>query len=140
MNYTSNNIELAQDVRWYRFFRFHTRNIFISVISVLFFLFYAAPVKGQIVINELGIAPPNNTNAGQGGEFIELFNKGASSVNIGCYVIVYSGTSVLGGNPTGWTVTIPAGTNLLSGGFFLIGGGGQSSGFATWKNTGIGGS
>src|SRR5438105_2223763 len=40
----------------------------------------------QIVINEVGISPTGGTD-GNGGEFIELFNKSGCTVNIGCYVV-----------------------------------------------------
>ncbi|MEO7394460.1 MAG: hypothetical protein ABIU11_05910, partial [Chitinophagaceae bacterium] len=61
-------------------------------------------IYSQIVINELGIGAGSGDSGG-GGEFIELFNKSGCSINIGCYVLVYSGTNV---GAAGWTVTIPA--------------------------------
>src|SRR5436190_2825884 len=78
--------------------------------------------RAQIVINEIGIGAPSGDAAG-GGEFTELFNKSGCAVNIGCYVLAYSGTSV---GAAGWSVTIPAGTMLGPGQFYLIGGHGSS--------------
>ena len=72
--------------------------------------------NAQIVINELGIGASSG-DAGGGGEFIELYNKSGCTINIGCYVIVYSGPS-----GAGWSVTIPPGTTLNSGQYYLIGG------------------
>src|SRR5438105_11405545 len=74
----------------------------------------------QIVINEVGIAPTGGTD-GNGGEYIELFNKSACTQNIGCFVIEFSGTSGTG-NATGWTIKIPSGLSIPSGGYFIIGG------------------
>ena len=94
-------------------------------------------IKGQVVINELGIKPANNNAAG-GGEFIELFNKGAASVNIGCYTVLFSSASS-GGNPVGWTITIPANTILTCGQYYLIGGAGTTASGSVWANCTIGG-
>src|SRR5437762_34529 len=77
-------------------------------------------IRGQIVINEVGIAPTGGTD-GNGGEYIELFNKSGCTQNIGCFVIVFSGTSGTD-NPTGWTIKIPSGSSIPSGGYFVIGG------------------
>src|SRR6478672_4037215 len=72
----------------------------------------------QLVINEVGIAPGGGSNA-HGGEFIELFNNSTSPVDIGCHVLMFSGTSN-SGSPTGWAVMIPAGTTIAPHAFFLI--------------------
>src|SRR6185436_15855398 len=86
-------------------------------------LFIENKSHAQIVINELGIGAPSGDAAG-GGEFVELFNKSGCTVNICCYVLVYSGTS--GIFASGWSVTIPAGTMLGPGQYYLIGGHGSS--------------
>jgi gliding motility-associated-like protein len=92
---------------------------------------------GQVVINELGIAPAcGSCNAAGGGEYIELFNKGCNSVDISCYTIIWTGLSG-GGNPTGWTITIPPNTHLASCAYYLIGGSGKPA--AGWANSAIGG-
>lgn len=69
----------------------------------------------SIVINEIMADPPSNQ---RDGEFIELYNKGASAVNVG-----------------GWTLdddvnfTIPPGTMIPSGGYLVI------AANATWLNS-----
>src|SRR5438046_826897 len=88
---------------------------------VVFLIFLRSNLSfSQIVINEVGISPTGGTD-GNGGEYIELFNKSGCTMNIGCYVIVFSGTSGTG-NPTGWTIKIPSGLSIPSGGYFIIGG------------------
>src|SRR5439155_27035445 len=94
-------------------FQFLLKFLFVSLIFLRSNISFS-----QIVINEVGIAPTGGTD-GNGGEYIGLFNKSGCTMNIGCYVIVFSGTST-GGNPTGWTITIPAGTTLAPGAFYLI--------------------
>jgi hypothetical protein len=81
-------------------------------------LFIETRSHAQIVINELGISATSGDAAG-GGEFTELLIKADVLVNIGCYVLVYSGTSI---GAAGWSVTIPSGTMLGPGQYYLIGG------------------
>ncbi|WP_217652915.1 lamin tail domain-containing protein, partial [Flavisolibacter ginsengisoli] len=126
------------------FVRFMCQGLFISSFQkrlipfLLIFIFQCSSGWGQVVINELGIAPTGNTN-GSGGEFIELLNKSNAPADIGCYVLLFSGTSGAG-NPTGWTVTIPSGTTIGAGEFYLIGGlGRQSPVGQTWTNLPVGG-
>jgi gliding motility-associated-like protein len=95
-------------------------------ITFLIILLGSTSSRGQVVINELGIAPAcASCNAAGGGEFIELFNAGCSPVDISCYVLVWTGISG-GANPTGWTVLIPPGTTLPSCGYYVIGGSNKS--------------
>ena len=109
-----------------------TRYIFIFLLCFCF-----SPGRAQVVINELGIAPACvSCNAAGGGEFIELFNKGCSSVDISCYVVIWTGISG-GGNPTGWTITIPPGTHLASCAYYVIGGSGKPA--SNWNDCAIGG-
>ncbi|TMI86842.1 MAG: hypothetical protein E6H06_20405, partial [Bacteroidetes bacterium] len=96
-------------------FQFLLKFLFVSLIFLRSNISFS-----QIVINEVGIAPTGGTD-GNGGEYIELFNKSACTQNIGCFVIVFSGTSGTG-NPTGWTIKIPSGLSIPSGGYFIIGG------------------
>jgi hypothetical protein len=92
---------------------------------ILSILFIETRSHAQIVINELGISSSvTSADAAGGGEFVELFNKSGCTINIGCYVLVYSGTSSFLG-ASGWSVTIPAGTLLGSGQYYLIGGHGS---------------
>jgi hypothetical protein len=56
-----------------------------------------------------------SADAAGGGEFTELYNKSGCTVNIGCYVLVYSGTSI---GAAGWSVAIPSGTMLGSGQYY----------------------
>ncbi len=98
---------------------------------ILFLNFRTA--SAQVVINELGIAPAcASCNAAGGGEFIELFNKGCNTVDISCYTIIWTGLSG-GGNPTGWTVSIPPSTTLAPCTYYVIGGSGKSG--SNWANT-----
>src|SRR6187402_312910 len=105
------------------------------VLLILSTLFIENRSHAQIVINELGISSSvTSADAAGGGEFVELFNKSGCTINIGCYVLVYSGTSsVLGAS--GWSVTIPAGTMLGPGQYYLIGGHGSNLiAQASWTN------
>lgn len=88
----------------------------LRLLMVLSNVLFCIHSKEQILINELGIAPPTGSL-----EFIELYNKGSCPVDLSCYTIVFSGTSG-GGNPTGWTVKIPSGKSISACGYFLIGG------------------
>jgi hypothetical protein len=66
-------------------------------------------------INEFSVG----TAASLADEFVELFNPGTTSADIGGYRLVYrsgSGTSDVA------LVTIPAGTTLAPGAFYLVGG------------------
>jgi hypothetical protein len=117
----------------------HLRRIFkVCSFILLFGLFFSQQSSAQVLINELGIAPGcGSCNAAGGGEFIELFNSGCATANIGCYVIVWTGTSN-SSNPTGWTISIPSGTTIPSGGYYVIGGAGTTPG-ASWSNCSVGG-
>jgi gliding motility-associated-like protein len=118
-----------------------TRLPFLYQISfaLLVFLLHTTSGQGQVVINELGIAPPcTSCNAAGGGEFIELFNKGCTSVDLSCHVIVWTGLSG-GGNPTGWTISIPNGTTIAPCTYYVIGGSGNSPA-TSWSACAIGGS
>ena len=86
------------------------------LLACLMMIVVCSKARGQIVINELGIAPSASSL-----EFIELFNKSSCAIDISCYTIVFSGTSG-SGNPTGWTVKIPSGKSIAACGYFLIGG------------------
>lgn len=114
------------------------RWLFAIILATVVFL-SPTDIQAQIRINELGIAPGVGDAAG-GGEFIELYNQGGcvGPVDISCYVILYTGTSG-GGNPTGWSITIPAGTVLPACSYYLIGGSGQSPNPA-WTAVPVGGS
>ncbi|MFI5151498.1 MAG: hypothetical protein ACHQRM_17355, partial [Bacteroidia bacterium] len=108
------------------------------MLIVCVFLLSMQGVQSQVVINELGIAPScASCNAAGGGEFIELFNAGPCAADISCDVIVWTGLSG-GGNPTGWTITIPSGTILAPCAYYVIGGSGLTPG-ASWSTCGIGG-
>lgn len=116
------------------------RTSFNNILIILFCFsisFFTTHVKAQVVINELGIAPNTSSNT-VSGEFIEIYNKGGCVVDIGCYVLLFSGTSGTG-NPTGWTITIPKGTMLASCDYYLIGGSGVIAFSGGWTNTNIGG-
>ena len=122
----------------------------LNSVAIIFFILFSCNnnSSAQIVINEIGIAPKIPTpcsipsiDGGNGGEFLELFNTStSSSIDISCYVLMYSGGTTLP-NPTGWTVTIPAGTAPIPpGGYYIIAGGGISTSTNnTWLNCPIGG-
>ncbi len=120
---------------------FTHRTLRVTLLTMLVSFMFLRPFSShsQIRINELGIAPGTGDAAG-GGEFIELYNQGGcvGPVDISCYVILYTGTSG-GGNPTGWSITIPAGTVLPACSYYLIGGSGQSPN-PTWTVIPNGGS
>ena len=121
------------------FFIHRTFRVTLLTMLVSFIFLHPYSSHSQIRINELGIAPGVGDAAG-GGEFIELYNQGGcvGPVDISCYVILYTGTSG-GGNPTGWSITIPAGTILPACSYYLIGGSGQSPN-PTWTAIPPGGS
>ncbi|MCZ2460881.1 MAG: lamin tail domain-containing protein, partial [Chitinophagales bacterium] len=90
------------------------RKIFLSV-PLLFALFFSTASQSQIVINEVGIAP----SGGDGYHFIELYNRAGCTIDISCYTVVYNSDA---GSGVGWTIKIPTGTTITSGGYYLIGG------------------
>jgi hypothetical protein len=111
------------------------RSRIICLILSFIFLIVSPKSNAQIVINEIGIGAPTG-DAGGGGEFIELFNKSGCTQNIGCYVLVYSGPSGVG-----WSVTIPSGTTLGPGQYYLIGGHSSNLIFSSpssWTNVAAG--
>jgi|GEM_PF-5713157 len=113
--------------------------IFVSVFGSLLILFTSQSVSAQVIINEIGVAPTcASCDAAGGGEWIELYNTCSVTVPIGCYVIVFQSESGAGagGNATGFTITIPSGTTLASGAYYVIGGAGQQfPTTGTWGNT-----
>jgi lamin tail-like protein/collagen triple helix repeat protein len=72
----------------------------------------AAVVK----INEFSVG----TSSSLGDEFVELVNAGATTTDVGGYKLVYRAAA---GTSDVTLVTIPAGTTLAPGAFFLLGGG-----------------
>jgi hypothetical protein len=79
----------------------------------------ATTSDGAVRVNEFS----TGTAASATDEFVELFNAGASSVDIGGYKLVYrSGT----GTSDVSLATLPAGTMLAPGAFYLFGGSGYA--------------
>jgi hypothetical protein len=79
----------------------------------------ATTSEGTVRVNEFS----TGTTASATDEFVELFNAGASSADIGGYKLVYrsgAGTSDVA------LATIPAGTMLAAGAFYLFGGSGYA--------------
>lgn len=70
------------------------------------------PRPGAGTCGALGITP--NGASPNSGEWVELYNAGPGNVDI-------SGWSISDGD---WTATIPSGTIMANGGYYLIGGGG----------------
>jgi hypothetical protein len=89
-----------------------------------FLAFLVAPA--QIIINEISPDAGNNdgTPANQTAEFIELYNAGASAVNIGCWVL---------SDGQSW-IRIPSGANIAAGGVYLL----SSSGYPSAASIGTG--
>ena len=81
---------------------------------LLFALFTATPrnadAQGRVVINEY--MPWPGSACGTTAEFVELLNFGPGPVNIGCYILTDGD----------FTVTIPEGTILQPGEFYVIAG------------------
>ena len=86
-----------------------------SVFLSLTFVLFIVPASSQVVINEYSCANVSQTpdNFGQYNDWVELYNAGASAVNIGGY---YMSDNV--NNPTKWA--FPAGTNIPAGGFIRV--------------------
>ena len=79
----------------------------------------ATATEGTVRVNEFS----TGTTASATDEFVELFNAGTSSADIGGYKLVYrsgAGTSDVA------LATIPAGTMLAPGAFYLFGGSGYA--------------
>lgn len=81
---------------------------------ILAFLITTAPAvglgQGRVVINEY--MPWPGSACGTTAEFVELMNFGPGPINIGCYILTDGDH----------TITIPEGTILQPGGFYVIGG------------------
>jgi len=75
---------------------------------------FAAP---RVVINEL---LPNATGVDTNNEWLELYNAGDEPADIGGYKVQAATSPPFGVNATKWT--IPAGTTLAPGGYFVVGG------------------
>ena len=72
------------------------------------------PGQAQVVINEIYINPDANDGdmfSPNTGEWIELYNNSASTVDVSCWVFCDGD----------FCVTLPDGTNIASGDFFLVG-------------------
>ena len=89
-----------------------------------FFVLSTISLQGQVVLNELYIRPDGSTATPPNGliysgskEYIELYNKGCSSVDISGY---YIGMKTNYG-PQGGVIRIPNGTSILPGAHFVIG-------------------
>jgi Lamin Tail Domain/Secretion system C-terminal sorting domain len=76
----------------------------------LFIHFFSFAQTGRVVINEFMNWPTNS--CGTASEYVELYNIGPGAVNIGCYILTDGDFSV----------TIPAGTVLQAGQYYIISG------------------
>jgi hypothetical protein len=90
-----------------------TRSTYFPILLVV--IVFALPAKlhaqfGRILINEY-LPWPGNA-CGQNAEFVELFNMGPGPVDISCYVVTDGD----------FAVTIPPGTIVLPGQFYVLGG------------------
>lgn len=86
-----------------------------SFFLTLVFALFIVPASSQVVINEYSCANISQTadNYGQFNDWVELYNAGASPVNIGGY---YMSDNV--NNPDKWA--FPAGTTIAAGGFMRV--------------------
>ena len=84
--------------------------IFWQKLTGLLFVFCSFLIKlnAQVVINE--VTPDPGNYDGQGAEWIELYNSGATPADVGCWVLT-DGEEV---------VVIPSGTTIPSHGFLMI--------------------
>lgn len=88
----------------------HRRSQVIGVVTAS--LLWACPAVGKVVISEFRTRGPNGGND----EFIELYNAGAQAVDIGGYKVKGSSKS----GTVGVRATIPAGTVMGPGTFYLL--------------------
>jgi gliding motility-associated-like protein len=94
-------------------------------ILVSFILFFAFSMNAQVVINEVMHKPGTSTSTNQGlrkKEYIEIYNKGCSIIDIGCWIIG-SGAPLTGTTPY-WVgaYQFPSGTSINPGQHLVIGG------------------
>jgi len=75
--------------------------------------FFTRPAMAQVVINEFQY---DDTGTADDREFVELYNGGASAVDIGGWVL--GGRDTAGANPS---VTFAAGTSIPAGGYYVVG-------------------
>lgn len=98
------------------------------ILNLLISFSFISSSFSQVVINEIGVMPQTdgtsaqfqsmyNSTAGWGVEFIELYNSGCTSVNIGCWSI-----GGMDGGANGGVFSFPAGTTIGPHGFVSIGG------------------
>ena len=73
--------------------------------------------SAQIRVNEL----MTGSTSAASNEFVELFNAGSSAADVGGFKVAYRSSA---GTSDITLVTIPAGTNIPAGGFYLLGGSG----------------
>ncbi len=83
---------------------------FLLILLTFLMLGTAKSQYGRVVINEM-LPWPGNA-CGVTAEFVELYNLGPGPVNIGCYIL----------SDGDYSITIPAGTILYPGQFYVISG------------------
>jgi hypothetical protein len=81
----------------------------------------ATVVTSPVVINEVQTGSTTRPNQ----QFVELFNPGATAVDISGWQLKYQGALLSDGAPS-VLATIPQGTSLAAGGYYLIGGAGYA--------------
>lgn len=82
------------------------RSLLSAVFAVLLLTVFASSAPAAVVLNEV------ESQGGIPGDWVELTNNGAAPVDIGGYVVKDSGEN----NNT----TIPGGTNIAAGGFYVV--------------------
>jgi hypothetical protein len=77
------------------------------------------PPTTTIRVNEVS----TGTTGAAADEFVELYNSGATAVDVGGWKVVYRSAA---GTSDTTLATIPTGTSIAAGGFYLLGGGGYA--------------
>lgn len=86
-----------------------------KIYSLLLLIIVSASAQSQVVISQV-YGGGGNASATYTNDFVELFNKGAASVDISGYSVQYASAT-----GTAWQVcAIPSGTILAPGKYFLI--------------------
>jgi hypothetical protein len=77
------------------------------------------PPSSPVKVNELS----TGTTGSAADEFVELVNAGTAAVDVGGWKVVYRSAA---GTSDTTLATIPTGTTIAAGGFYLLGGGGYA--------------
>lgn len=100
-----------------------------KVLLHVFLLMLCTTGFSQVLINEISPDPANldGVPSNQTGEFIELYNAGASAVDIGGWILADGDAAI----------RLPSGSTIAAGGFYLVASYGLNSGSGGATNSGI---